>query len=523
MDWFYNSLAAIASSIGSHLTPDLADVDFAVDIADVDPFRAASMAELKPAAPLPGHGGSSVGCVRCGGPLNAGAGLASSSPTTDRCQSPRQPSPNVRSVEDVARFILDNDCRRILVLSGAGLSTAAGVPDFRSAQTGLYAQLTARGVSQPERVFDASFFRKAPEALYTLAGAILSESVKPTFAHCFIRALADSGRLLRNYTQNIDGLERQVGLTPAPATGTDASPSSSSDFNLIEAHGSLHSPTVCKNTACNFVVPPEQMHKQLLTGALLHCPGCGSVVQPPIVLFGQALPLTFLQCATADLPQTDLVIILGSRLQVAPFSSLASCIPGHVPRVIVDADAATLAGRHFHVEHGACRADDRRCDRCDQCARTDLLTDWMAASAPRFCFDNGRDVLLGMTCDEATRALARALGIEALADAHFQNFHPGPAPAAAPVAAAAAAAASAVSPDQDAPTPLESGSPEAAPTAGDPLGASLSTVARALCQVSLGHSTASSRSSIRTTGDAPAGRAEPSPPATATAAPPGST
>lgn len=117
------------------------------------------------------------------------------------------------SLEDVARGMKDGTFRNVVVMCGAGISTAAGVPDFRSPSTGLYMQLrNIPGLPYPEAVFDGSFFRQNPAPFYSLVRKIYPRRLKPTLTHRFFKLLHDKGLLLRVYTQNIDALEFLAGL-----------------------------------------------------------------------------------------------------------------------------------------------------------------------------------------------------------------------------------------------------------------------------------------------------------------------
>jgi NAD-dependent histone deacetylase SIR2 len=108
--------------------------------------------------------------------------------------------------------------------TGAGISTSAGIPDFRSPKTGLYANLARFNLPHAEAVFEISYFRENPHPFYALAQELYPGSYRPTITHSFISLLHKKGLLLKLFTQNIDCLEREAGVP---------------DDKIIEAHGSF--------------------------------------------------------------------------------------------------------------------------------------------------------------------------------------------------------------------------------------------------------------------------------------------
>lgn len=108
--------------------------------------------------------------------------------------------------------------------TGAGISTSAGIPDFRSPDTGLYANLARLDLPYAEAVFDISYFRNNPLPFYTLAQELFPGKYRPTITHSFIKLLHDKDLLLKLFTQNIDCLELEAGLP---------------EDMVVEAHGSF--------------------------------------------------------------------------------------------------------------------------------------------------------------------------------------------------------------------------------------------------------------------------------------------
>jgi hypothetical protein len=114
------------------------------------------------------------------------------------------------ALRQIARWIQEGSASNILVLTGAGVSVAAGIPDFRTPGTGLYDNLQKHDLPYAEAIFDVQFYRRNPRPFVTLAKEIWP-GVKhvPTLTHSFVALLAEKQLLLRNYSQNIDGLGKE--------------------------------------------------------------------------------------------------------------------------------------------------------------------------------------------------------------------------------------------------------------------------------------------------------------------------
>ncbi|KAF7242317.1 NAD-dependent protein deacetylase sirtuin-2 [Varanus komodoensis] len=188
------------------------------------------------------------------------------------------------TLEGVSKFMLSDKCKKVICMVGAGISTAAGIPDLRSPGTGIYANLQQYNLPYPEAIFDISYFRQHPEPFFALARELYPGFFKPTICHYFIRLLKEKGLLLRCYTQNIDTLERVAGLD---------------EEDLVEAHGTFFTSHY-------------------------------------IVFFGESLPSRFFSLMQSDFRETDLLIIMGTSLQVQPFASLVSRVSQNTPRLLIN-------------------------------------------------------------------------------------------------------------------------------------------------------------------------------------------
>jgi NAD-dependent SIR2 family protein deacetylase len=214
-------------------------------------------------------------------------------------------------VQQAATWIEQSE--RILVLSGAGVSVAAGLPDFRSPGTGLYDNLQKYNLPYPEAVFELDFYRRNPKPFLLLAKELWPSgtSYLPTLTHSFLALLAKKNRLLRNYTQNIDGLEF---LASIPG------------HLLVECHGHFRSASCVR---CGTAADSQDVENLILTtNDVPRCQQkrCNGLVKPDIVFFGEDLPDRFHSLWRSDARGADLCLILGTSLQVAPVSMLPEMV-----------------------------------------------------------------------------------------------------------------------------------------------------------------------------------------------------
>ncbi|CAN9146380.1 unnamed protein product [Alternaria alternata] len=234
-----------------------------------------------------------------------------------------------RTLEALAQYIKDGRAQKIVVMTGAGISTSAGIPDFRSPETGLYANLSRLNLPYPEAVFDIDFFRKTPEPFYALAQELYPGKFRPTITHSFISLLHQKGLLLKLFTQNIDCLEREAGVP---------------GDKIIEAHGSFAS-QCCID--CKKSYPKERMNEAIRDKSVPHCvdSSCNGLVKPEIVFFGEQLPSTFFD--NRSLPaQADLCIVMGTSLSVHPFASLPQLCEDQTPRLLINSErVGDMGGR----------------------------------------------------------------------------------------------------------------------------------------------------------------------------------
>lgn len=218
----------------------------------------------------------------------------------------------------IEAYKLIKDSKNIIVVTGAGISVSSGIPDFRSPESGLYATIGKKyDLTRPEDVFDINFFRKEPRLFYEVISTILAKEVKPTPTHKFIKMLQDKKKLLRNYTQNIDGLERKVGID---------------DSLLVEAHGSFND-AQCTNYHQQDV---DRLIENIQNRKITKCTECSAYVKPTITFFGQALPERYEQLIQNDLKKCDLLIIIGTSLKVKPIGNIPALLPYETPKIVIN-------------------------------------------------------------------------------------------------------------------------------------------------------------------------------------------
>ncbi|CAK8673885.1 unnamed protein product [Clavelina lepadiformis] len=232
-------------------------------------------------------------------------------------EKPEQLLPEV-SFKGVAEYLASNKCKNIITISGAGISTSAGIPDFRSPGSGLYDNLEKYDLPSPQAIFEIGYFKENPQPFFTLAKELYPGTFKPTWCHYFIKLLEQKGLLLRAYTQNIDTLERVAGI---------------SGEKIVEAHGAFHSAHCLE---CKKEYTQEWVKEKVFNDEIPRCSECESLVKPDIVFFGEALPGRFHELRMKDFEECDLLIVMGTSLKVQPFASLVGSVRDTTPRLLIN-------------------------------------------------------------------------------------------------------------------------------------------------------------------------------------------
>uniref|UniRef100_T1HBF6 protein acetyllysine N-acetyltransferase n=1 Tax=Rhodnius prolixus TaxID=13249 RepID=T1HBF6_RHOPR len=248
------------------------------------------------------------------------------------------------SLEDVIQLL--QTCSKIIVLTGAGVSVSCGIPDFRS-KDGVYARLAVDfpNLPDPQAMFDITYFRQDPRPFFKFAKEIYPGQFKPSPCHRFIKMLEKQKKLLRNYTQNIDTLEKVAEIE-----------------NVVECHGSF---ATASCTRCGHKVTSDDIKEDVFNQSIPFCPECNKssqehttleagvltdrgIMKPDIVFFGEGLPERFHDAMAFDKDKCDLLIVIGSSLKVRPVALIPSSLPGHIPQVLINRER--LPHMNFDVE-----------------------------------------------------------------------------------------------------------------------------------------------------------------------------
>jgi NAD-dependent deacetylase len=190
--------------------------------------------------------------------------------------------------------------RSVVALTGAGISVPSGIPDFRSPGTGLWEKL------DPMQVAHIDAFRSDPVRFWHFYGERFAtlEQKRPNAAHHALVAMEQSGQLDAVITQNIDMLHRKAGTR-----------------ELVEVHGSI---ACCSCPVCGGSVAQPEVRERLLSDrdGVPRCDACGGPLKPGVVLFGELLPEDAMERARELCEQAEVLLCIGSSLEVHPVAAL---------------------------------------------------------------------------------------------------------------------------------------------------------------------------------------------------------
>lgn len=199
------------------------------------------------------------------------------------------------SVAELAALVRER--QPCVVLTGAGISTESGIPDFRS-QTGIWAEV------DPFEVASIHAFRRDPERVWRFyrERIELLRNAEPNAGHLALAELERRGFVRAVVTQNIDALHSRAGSR-----------------EVVEVHGSIRS---AQCLGCLWTEPADAVLAQLAKQPVPRCPHCGAVLKPGVVLFGELLPPGAMERAVELARSSALVLVVGSSLEVWPVAGL---------------------------------------------------------------------------------------------------------------------------------------------------------------------------------------------------------
>lgn len=209
-----------------------------------------------------------------------------------------------QKVKQLADMLAES--KKTVALTGAGISTESGIPDFRS-PGGLWSKV------DPDLAFSKETFIYRPEVFYRMGFPHLHgmTGARPNKAHYVLARLQASGLLSRVITQNVDSLHQKAGST-----------------GVLELHGHLRSATCMK---CGNRIDWDSLVEAVLAGQIpARCAKCRGVYKPDAVFFGDNLPADF-ESAVQEARNSELMLVIGSSLEVAP----ANFLPRLCPRAAI--------------------------------------------------------------------------------------------------------------------------------------------------------------------------------------------
>lgn len=214
--------------------------------------------------------------------------------------------------------IIDSS-KNIVVLTGAGISTASGIPDIRSKNGAMYNEdLLKKYKYDYETIVSHSFFLYNTEEFFRYyKNEMVHKNAKPNIAHIYLKKL-EQRKNVTIITQNIDGLHHEAGSK-----------------NIIEFHGTIYKNKCMK---CGKEYSLEQIMKK---EGVPHCDECNGIIKPEVVLFEEGINQDIIHDAIKATEQADLLLIIGSSLLVYPAAGIPNYFNGK-NLVIINKDKTPL-------------------------------------------------------------------------------------------------------------------------------------------------------------------------------------
>ena len=233
------------------------------------------------------------------------------------------------SIQTLQDWIRECPPKGMVFLGGAGVSTESGIPDFRST-SGLYNQEYSYRY-KPETMISRSFFDAHPDEFFDFyIHRMVFTDAYPNQCHRKLAELERDGILSAVITQNIDGLHQAAGSK-----------------NVLELHGSIWR-NYCMDCGAFYTLEQLQEASALSEDEVPHCPACGGIIKPDVVLYEEPLDSKVLRASIDAIRAADLMVIAGTSLAVYPAAGLMDYFDGS----------------HLVIVNKTPTPQDRRADLC---------------------------------------------------------------------------------------------------------------------------------------------------------------
>ncbi len=203
-------------------------------------------------------------------------------------------------IREASNLILKS--KYLIALTGAGISTPSGIPDFRSPNSGLWNRF------DQTKIFDINFFHRHPEYFYDFAREFIFSffNCEPNIAHNILAILEQKNILRRLITQNIDMLHQKAG-----------------NREVLELHGSPKE-NICLDCSASYTA--NEIIGKLTSQKVPLCDKCGGIIKPDITFFGEMLHENVIHTAFSDAEKADCCIVMGTSLVVYPAASIPEIV-----------------------------------------------------------------------------------------------------------------------------------------------------------------------------------------------------
>jgi len=216
----------------------------------------------------------------------------------------------MNEINQLAELLANTD--KTIFFTGAGISTESGIPDYRSPNSGLWTKPDA------VKAVDINSFLENPKIFYEVFSGELYNpfaNAKPNIAHKFIAELENLNKSMGVITQNIDGLHKKAGSE-----------------NIYELHGTMNT---CSCMTCGAQILTNSVFDKFLLDKEKPVCGCGGVIKPDIVFFGESLPEATINGAFQASAACSLMVVVGSSLTVMPAAMLPNYAKDHGAKLVI--------------------------------------------------------------------------------------------------------------------------------------------------------------------------------------------